>query len=346
MLILGGLCVLALAGTVLALTLAARARQETAKLSLLFENAVDRLERRHDSDHARLVMTLAALDARSSHRQTDDARTKEVILINEITPNRLTPLLKTSTIVSHRFNGARQSKNDALGVSAYDEHPLTQALTTKKLPLSLEPIFEMPSAEVRGYLAFALVGGHNIRRLAAKSTVSHEDFEYQLLFAAAKGARQLLANTPGQSQVFCSITQVSLQNTKSLDAIINLFEAQPALKKALILLVSCKDLQDVTSAAFDKMRRAGIHLAIEGMPESIDLLRHFTGSYWFVSAVEITGQPMAEYTQKYRHNAEIQQLTLVALEGGDEARLVELIDLNVSLVTSQYLSPPRAVRDS
>ncbi len=337
--VLGGLCILALAGTIFALSLAARARQETAKLSLLFENAFDRLEHRHDSDHARLVMTIAALDARSSHREATGSLTKESSIINGIRPSQQSSLLKISDF-------PQQVKRAALLESAFDERPLADAVELKKLSLSLEPIFKMPSADVQGYLAFAHVGEHDIRRLAAKSTVNRRAFEYQLLFAAAKAARQLLANVPRQSQIFCSIGQASLREPKSLDAIIDLFEAQPVLKETLILLVSCNDLQDVDVNAFGRLQRAGIHLAIEGLPERVDVLRHFQGGYWFVSAADVTALPTAEYAQNYRHNAEIHKLTLVALEGGDEAELVELIDLNLALVTSRYLSPPRAVRDS
>ena len=346
LLILSCLCVLAVAGTMVALSLVTRARQDTAKLSLLFENAIDRLEQRHDGDHARLVMTLAALDLRSSNRLTNSDLTKETLRINDMAPLQSAMIVKKAARANRASSSKKNGEYNALTGTAHDERPFADAVNSKKLSLSLQPIFEMPSAQVRGYLAFAQVGGHNIRRLKTGSIVNLGEFEYQLLFAAAKAARQILANVPGKSQLFCSIGHAALRETKSLDAIIQLFEAQRVLKETLVLLIASEGLRDVSSAVFDRLKRAGILLSVEGMPDSVDILRHCKGSYWFVNADDIIALPMTEYAQQYRHNAEINKLTLVALEGGTEAELVELIDLNVALVTSQYLSPPRLVRDA
>lgn len=340
LLVLGCLCVLALAGAIVALWLAARAQKDATNLSLQFESAIDRLELRHDGDHARLVMTLAALDARSSGRQIENNEVKSSRIINNID----VPLLKNTDLSNDDFQGRRRGDNSAKAHAASEERALADVLATGKLRLSLEPIFKMPSAEVRGYLAYAHLEGRNTRRVPANSTANNADFDYQLLFAAAKAARQILSSVPHRSQVFCSLGKASLHEPKSLNAIFSLFEAQPTLKEALVLLASARDLQGAAGTTFDRMRRDGIHLAIEGMPESLDLLRHFDGGYWFVNAPDITAMTIAEFTQKYRQNSEIYNLTLIALEGGDEAQLVELIDLNVELVTSHQLSPPREVR--
>ncbi len=344
MLILGGLCVLGLAGAIIAFALAARARQETAKLSLLVENAVDRLERRHDGDHARLVMTLAALDARSSNREGEDSKAEEPILINEIRAARSTTTLKKIAPANSLSDAKAGGKDENLLKPNYDEQLLFDAVIANKLPLSLEPIFEMPSADVRGYLAFAQVGGRNTRRLAAKTKVNRVEFDYQLLFAAAKAARQLLSHVPAKSSLYCSIGAASLNERAALNRIIHLFEAQPNLKDALILLVANDDIAQIKDGAFETFRSVGIHLGIEGMPESSDIFRYCKGGLWFVNASEIASIPAAEFTKNYRETAAAHELTMVALEGGDEAELIDLIDLNISLLTSKHLSPPRLVR--
>jgi EAL domain len=346
MLILGGLCVLGLAGAIIAFALAARARQETAKLSLLVENAVDRLERRHDGDHARLVMTLAALDARSSNRDGNLDKPEEPILINEINASRSKTVPKKLIPANSSSDAKGRGKGAGVPKIDYDERQLLEAVTAKKLPLSLQPIFEMPSADVRGYLAFAQVGSRDIRHLAAKTKLNRVDFDYQLLFATAKAARQILTRVPAKSPLFCTISGASLNDAASLARIVALYEAQPILQDTLILLVASEDFAQIKEAAFDTLRLGGIHMCIEGIPANSDAFRHSDSGYWFVNASDAASMSATEFKKSYGELATAHNMKLVALEGDEEAQLVDLIDLNISLLTSRHLSPPRLVRDA
>lgn len=342
LLVLSCLCVLAVAGVMVALALVAKTRQETAKLSRLFEDAVDRMERRHDSDHARLVMTLAALETRNTNRTATDDVIKYDRAINEIRPPVSASPVKNAMSPDDRIVGKEPVSGDKL----YSKRQIASALSGKNIELSLEPIFEMPTAEVRGYIAFAHIEGGVIRRLAASTDPDSAEFEYQLLFASAKAIRQVMANVPDQTKLFCSISVASLHEAKWLDAIMALYSAQPILKDRLVLLIASEGLQDESSAALDGLERAGIHLAIEGMPERLDFLRKCKGGHWFINAAEIIALPAAEFRQKYRYNVDTLELSLVALEGGNDSQLIELLDINVTLATSKHLSPPRLVRTS
>jgi hypothetical protein len=145
--------------------------------------------------------------------------------------------------------------------------------------------------------------------------------------------------------LFCSISSTSLNDQKYLNQIIGLFEAQEVLKDVLFLLVACEELTQIKGAAFDTLRRAGVRIGIEGMLENIDFLRYCDGSYWFVNATDIASMAAAEFTKNYYEIASAHDMNLVALEAGGEAQLVDLIDLNISLLTSKHLSPPRLVRN-
>ncbi len=65
----------------------------------------------------------------------------------------------------------------------------------------------------------------------------------------------------------------------------------------------------------------------------------------FPKAADIFTLPRAKFIEDYRGNAINHGLVLVALDGGEVADLIDVIDLNVSYVTSKYLSAPRLVRD-
>jgi hypothetical protein len=155
-----------------------------------------------------------------------------------------------------------------------------------------------------------------------------------------------LTRVPAKSPLFCTISGTSLHDAACLAQIVALFDAQPVLKDTLILLVASEDIAQIKEGTFSTLRRSGILMCIEGMPTNFEAFRNFEGGHWFTNASDTASMSATQFKKSYGELAAAHNMKLVALEGDNEAQLIDFIDLNINLLTSRHLSPPRLVRDA
>ena len=357
LLVCGLLSVFSLFAAAITLITLGKTRRQFVELSHLFENAIDRLEKRHDGDYARMVAMIASLESRLAHKKSPHVARLSEPKPTHISTRKVDNLIiypgaasaVTTAFIGHKSvaNDAKQNRNkDNLKI----ETILKKSIFEEKLAISLEPIIIMPSVEVCGYIAYGHVCEMDIRRINPISSVKSVEFELQLVLAAARVSRQLLSNTDVPVPIYCSISPAMLQDHRSVSRMAALLSAQPKLKKAIVLLITSDFALESNgetkklSAALDVLTGAGYEIAIEGITDVDFNFSRFSNQLWFLDADDLSKFAPSTLHNSIRDVAVANNLQIVAMNSDLDLSAIDLDDLGVGLVTSRSLGTPRLVR--